>query len=515
MPLTTSLFDIGPPEPCPAVFNIAAHVLAPAGRTPEKVALTVLGAGGDALERWRFADLDRAIRGTAAGLRAAGLGKGDRVALRLGNRSAFPILFFGTIAAGGIAVPTSAALTEGEFVQLAEDTAPRFVAMETGLEVPLPEGATALGPRDWTALAAEPAGEIAATGAEDPAFLVYTSGTGGRAKGVLHAQRSAWARRMMWTGWYGLGAEDRVLHAGAFNWTYTLGAGLTDPWAAGASTLIYTGPAREADWPGLIGAHGATIFAAVPGVYRQILRSEGDLRAQLGALRHALTAGERMPETLAGDWEARTGRPVYEALGMSEISTYVSASPTVARRPGAAGRPQAGRRVAVLDPTGRPCPVGEAGELAVSTRDPGLMLGYWRRPEETASQITGEWFLTGDGARMDAHGYVTHLGRTDEVMTALGYRVSPQEVEDALAPHPGIAEIAVAELPVRADLALIAAFVVPTAVWPGEDVLTAYADARLARYKQPRIWIPVERLPRTANGKLLRRALIETHRRDR
>ena len=511
--LTVSLVDEAPPPPCPARFNMAAHVLG-SGADPAKTALTVLGAGGAVLERWSYADLDRAIRGTAAGLRAAGLGPGERVALRLANSPAFAILFFGTIAAGGVAVPTSAALTPGEFAVLAEDMTPRLVAVSDGLEVPAPPGADLLTGADLARLAAHPPGDLADTAADDPAFLIYTSGTGGRPKGVLHAQRAAHARRMMWQGWYGLGPEDVMLHAGAFNWTYTLGTGLTDPWAAGAATLIHTGPRDAHVWPRLAAAHGATIFAAVPGIYRQMLRGADRLAQDFAGLRHGLTAGERLPESLAEGWQRCTGKPIHEALGMSEISTYISSSPTAPRRPGTAGRPQPGRRVAVLDEHARPVPVGTPGRLGLSRRDPGLMLGYWNRPEETAASFEGEWFLTGDRAAMDAQGYVTHLGRLDEVMTALGYRVSPQEVEEALATHPAIAEVAVAELPVRGDLSLIAAFVVPEGAWPGEDALAAHAAARLAEYKRPRLWIAVEALPRTGTGKLMRRDLVARHRRD-
>lgn len=247
---------------------------------------------------------------------------------------------------------------------------------------------------------------------------------------------------MMWEGWYGLHAEDRVLHAGAFNWTYTLGAGLTDPWAAGASTIIYAGPRDAGVWARLIRERKATIFAGAPGVYRQLLKSGADL-SDLPTLRHGITAGERTPETLREQWTAATGTALYEALGMSEISTYISASPSVPVKPGFAGRPQAGRRVAVIDESGRPVPVGETGRLAVSRRDPGMMIGYWRQD----TPWEGEWFVTGDLAAMDAEGYVVHQGRADEVMNALGYRVSPGEVEEALCRHPDVAEAAAAALP--------------------------------------------------------------------
>ena len=513
-PLALSLVDEAEPEPCPPSFNMADYVMQAGRRTPGKTALTVLTGEAETAETWTYAALDRAIHATAAGLIAAGLEPGDRVALRLGNVSDFPILFFGTIAAGGIAAPTSAQLTEPEFLRLARDLAPRFIAVSEGLELAAPPAtARILTGADLGSLRRADPCPARLTDPDAPAYIVYTSGTSSQPKGVLHAHRAAWARRMMWQGWYGLTPDDVMLHAGAFNWTYTLGTGLTDPWAAGAASLIHQSPPDAALWPRIAAHHHPTLFAAVPGVYRQMLRSPQDLAQSFATLRHGLTAGEQMATALARDWQAQSGKPVYEALGMSEISTFVSASPATPPRPGTAGRPQPGRRIAILDGPS-PAPIGQDGDLAVSRRDPGLMLGYLNRPEETATAFRGEWFVTGDRARMDSQGYITHLGRADDVMTALGYRVSPQEVEETLAQHPAVAEVAVTETRPRPDLALITAFVVPKADWPGEDSLAAFAAARLAAYKCPRIWHRAEHLPRTANGKLQRQRLAETIRTD-
>ncbi len=359
-------------------------------------------------------------------------------------------------------------------------------------------------------IAGAPRASFADTAADDPAFLVYTSGTTAKPKGVLHAQRSAWGRRPMYQGWYGIGAGDRMLHAGAFNWTFTLGTGLTDPWANGATSIVYTGEKDPAVWPRLIASTGATLFAAVPGVYRQMLKYADPTRDRLGALRHGLMAGETPPPGLFEDWEARTGRPLYEALGMSEISTYVSSGPDVPRRPGAIGKPQPGRRVAVLPLEGgtEPLPPDSEGLLAVHRSDPGLMLGYWRWPQEEAQVYRGDWFIGGDLAAMDADGYVTHLGRANDLMKAQGYRVSPLEVEAVLAEHPGIAEVACAEVAVRDDVSVIAAFIVAK---EGSSTdareIDRFAAERLAAYKRPRAIAFVAALPRTANGKLMRAAL--------
>lgn len=503
MPLP-ALFDDGAFAPCPAPFNMAAHTLAAAARDPGKTALEVLAAPGEVAERWSYAALVAAVLATAGGLAALGLARGDRLLLRLGNSADFPLLFFAANALGAVPVPTSAQLTEAEVAVILADLEPALVARDPALPLP-PTAVPVIGPAEIAALRRHAPADFAATGPDDPAYIVYTSGSAARPKGVVHAQRAAWARRMMWQGWYGLGPDDRVLHAGAFNWTYTLGAGLTDPWAVGATALIYAGPPDRAIWPRLAAAHRPTLFAAAPGVYRQMLDAPG-LGAAFAGLRHGLSAGEALPAAVRDAWERATGKPIHEALGMSEVSTYVSSSPA---RPGP--YPQPGRRVAILGETGaEPLARGEDGLLAVSRRDPGLMLGYWRQPEATAAASRGEWFVTGDRARMAADGAIAWLGRADELINAGGFRVSPQEVEAALVTHPGIAEAAAFAREVRPGVSIVAAAYVPRGAPVPPEALAAHCRARLARYKCPRAFEAVEALPRGANGKLLRRKLGES-----
>ncbi len=510
-----SIFDEGPPPPCPPRFNMARHTLAEAAAARPEASALIVASNPDAPphEEWSFSALEDAVLRTAAGLRARGLCRGERVMLRLGNVSDFPVLYFGTIAAGGVAVPTSSQLTPAEAGAAAAEAEARFIALSDDLPIlGAPDRATLLSTHDIRELQKsaplkwdDPAGD---TMADDPAFLVFTSGSAGRPKGVLHAQRAGWARRMMWRGWYGLTPADRVLHAGAFNWTYTLGAGLTDPWAVGAGAIIYDGPPDPAVWGRLVSRFEASLFAAAPGVYRQILSRGGDLN-QFRGLRCALSAGEKLSPILFKRWTEATGVSLYEALGMSELSTYISAGPDAPPRPGFAGRPQKGRRVAVLDEEAtKPVERGESGLLAVSRRDPGLMLGYWRRPEETAAAMRDEWFLTGDRARMDEDGYVAFEGRADDLMNAGGYRVTPAEVEEAISAHPDIAECGAVEARISDALSIIVAHVVPVeGAALNEDMLNAHAGAALARYKRPKAWVVTETLPKTANGKLRRSAL--------
>ena len=495
----------------PARFNMAAYAIGhAAAELPSKPALVVIT---DPLkppaEVWTFAALEDAVLRIAAALKAEGLEPGARIMIRLENTSTYALLFFGAIAAGYVPLPTSSQLTTGEAAFLLEDSGAAAVAVADGLPIAsIPAGVRVLESAQVQAMAGHPdRATYADTAADDPAYLIYTSGTTSRPKGVLHGHRAAWGRRPMYQGWYGINAADRVLHAGAFNWTYTLGTGLTDPWANGATAIIYTGPKDPTVWPSLVRSAEATIFAAVPSLYRQILRYADVDRAALGPLRHGLIAGEAPPPGLFEEWRARTGLELYEALGMSELSTYISSAPAVPRKPGAVGKPQPGRSVVILPVDGgtTPLPAGAEGLLAAHRSDPGLMLGYWQRPAEEAEVMRGDWFIGGDLACMDEEGYVTHRGRANDIMKALGYRVAPQEVEAALAEHPCIAEVACAEVQVRADVSVIGAFVVirPGAERDAESI-KRFAAERLAAYKCPREIVFLDALPRTPNGKLRR-----------
>ncbi|MBB98612.1 MAG: AMP-dependent synthetase [Rhodobacteraceae bacterium] len=492
--------------------NLAQYCLTQADPDPAREALLVLGPGAVVQERWTYGDLSAAVHAVAGGLGALGLEPGARVLLRLGHSSDFPLMFFGAIGAGLVPVPTSAMLTAGECDALLADSGAALVLHDGHTTLPSdPEAARLLGPEEILALKQATPAPFVDLDEDAPAFLVYTSGTSGRAKGVLHAQRSARGRAPMARGWTGLGPHDRLLHAGAFNWTYTLGVGLMDPWANGATSLVYDGPRDPHIWPDLIEASGATLFAAVPSLYRRILKY-GEVRPDsFPALRHGLTAGEALAPDLHAEWCAATGRPLYEALGMSEISTYVSSGPETPTRPGSPGRAQPGRRIAILDPDSAdttPLPAGEAGLLGVHRGDPGLMLRYWERPEDTAAAFRGDWFLTGDRASIDEEGYVWYGGRTDDVMNAFGYRVAPQEVEHALLTHPDVQDVAVTDVEASSGVSLITAFVILNeGARADETALAGHAARQLAEYKRPKAYRFVESLPRTPSGKLRRKDL--------
>jgi len=466
----------------------------------DKIALAILGLSG--AERWSYARLRSAILGTGTGLLRAGLRPDDRVLMRLGNTMEFPVAYLGAIAVGLVPIPTSAQLTAPEVAGIIATTQPALMLRDEAVACPETD-IPVLDVPDLQAMRDLPTADWHMGDPERPAYIVYTSGTSGIPRAVCHAHRAIWARRMMFQGWYGMSPEDRLCHAGAFNWTFTLGTGLLDPWTMGATALIPAPDVTPAQIPLLLKRHDATIFAAAPGVYRKMLTHNTKL--SLPRLRHGLAAGEKLSETLRQHWQEATDTPIFEAYGLSECSTFISGSPAYPAAPGTLGRPQEGRRVAIMGPDG-PTRTGAEGTIAVHKSDPGLMLGYLGAPEATAAKFAGDWFLTGDQGVMDADGEITYLGRADDMMNAGGFRVSPIEVEQSLLAYPGIDEVAVTDIEVKEDARVVMAFYTgPETLDPAK--LDVFARDRLAAYKAPRDYIHVDALPTGANGKLLRRAL--------
>ena len=416
-------------------------------------------------------------------LRDLGVAAGERVLIRLPNSLDYPTAFLGAMKRGAVSLPTSTLLTAEEVAYLARDS---------GAAVLVTDGAAwkALGPvlEDLPTLkhvllsrdAAESSAHgknvldlgaalarIAAwsppepTRPDDPAYLVYTSGTTGYPKGVLHGHRSLLGRAPAAEYWFDFAAAgDRILHSGKFNWTYVLGSAMMDPLYRGKTVIAYEGRNDAATWPQLIARHRATIFIGVPTVYRQILQKSSFTSQDVPTLRHCMSAGEHLSDEVFAQWRERFGLDIYEAVGMSEFSYYLSQSKRRPIRPGSAGFPQPGHEIRLLDPeTRREVAPGEEGMICVPESDPGLFLEYWNLPEETAKLRHDGWFFTGDYARFDADGYIWFLGRRDDIIKSFGYRVSPYEVERVLKSHPGVADCACVGEQVEKDKLLVVAYV--------------------------------------------------------
>jgi acyl-coenzyme A synthetase/AMP-(fatty) acid ligase len=436
---------------------------------------------------------------------------------------------------GAIAVPTSTLLTAEEVVYLAEDSAAAVLVTDKAAWVTLKDklqGASRLrhvllsGPGDIVEVPGVDVQDLDAaldviqewdiphsTKANDPAYLVYTSGTTGYPKGVLHAHRSLIGRSPASTYWFDFAKHsDRIMHSGKFNWTYVLGSGLMDPLYLGKTVIVHEGKNDANTWPRLINKHGATIFVGVPTIYRQIVQKSEFTKADVPTLRHCMSAGEHLSDEVLTEWHERFGVEIYEAVGMSEFSYYLCQTKSRPIRPGSAGFPQPGHAIQLLNPeTLKPVEPGEEGMICVPDDDPGLFLEYWNLPEETTKLRHDGWFFTGDYARYDEDGYIWFLGRKDDIIKSFGYRVSPYEIERVLKSHPAVADCASVGEEIEKDKVLVVAYVIPQA---GSDItadqLLAFGRKHLATYKAPKAIYLANDFPRTKNGKILRRDVNPT-----
>lgn len=516
----------------PKQFNIGAactdrHLHTPIAQT---VAMIV---EDDALgtSQMTFAELASRTDQFAQLLRNSGVAAGDRVLIRLPNSLDYPIAFLGTMKRGAISVPTSTLLTAEEVAYLAKDSSATVLVTDKAAWPALQDHLSNLPNLKRVFLSG--VGEIQphaslqvsdlsqqlaaishcegnhATAADDPAYLVYTSGTTGYPKGVLHAHRALIGREPAAKYWFNFAEDqqDRIMHSGKFNWTYVLGTGLMDPLYLGKTVIVHEGK-NDADlWTRLIAKHAATIFVGVPTIYRQIIQKSTAAQADVPSLRHCMSAGEHLSDEVLQQWRGRFGRDIFEAVGMSEFSYYLSQSVFRPIRPGSAGFPQPGHAIQLLNPdTLEAVPSGEEGMICVPDSDPGLFLRYWNLDEETAKYKHDGWFFTGDYARYDADGYIWFLGRKDDIIKSFGYRVSPYEIERVYKSHPAVADCAAVGEELEKDKLLVVTYVIlqPDATVTADELL-AFGKQHLAAYKTPKTVYLTKDFPRTKNGKILRK----------
>jgi acetyl-CoA synthetase len=466
-------------------------------------------------------------------LRKHGVMPEDRVLVRLPNSLEYPIAFFGTMKVGAIAVPTSTLLTAEEVQYLIKDSGAKVLVLDKAswselaatlkdrgnVELVLTTGdgqeATVDGVtvRDLnialnsiTAFSAPHA-----TRANDPAYLVYTSGTTGYPKGVLHAHRALIGREPASLYWFNFDESqvDRIVHSGKFNWTYVLGSALMDPLYRGKTVIVHEGKNDALLWPRLIAKHKATIFIGVPTIYRQIVQKTAITKADVPSLRFCMSAGEHLSDDMLATWRTRFGMDIFEAVGMSEFSYYLSQSIHRPIRAGSAGFPQPGHDIRLVNPeTLAPVAQGEEGMIVIPETDPGLFLEYWQLPEENAKLRHDGFFFTGDHAKIDEDGYWWFLGRRDDIIKSFGYRVSPYEVERVLKSHEAVADCACVGEVIDKDKLIVVAYVI---LQPGKtesaDALREWSQTQLAAYKAPKRIYLARDFPRTKNGKILRREI--------
>jgi benzoate-CoA ligase family protein len=477
---------------------------------------------------YSYADLRRLSNRVANALAGLGIGRGDRVLLRLGTNLDCMLAFLGALKLGAVPIPTSLMLRAHEIgailrnseavdavvapdaleaVEAVRPDAPRLRHLLLGGE----GGDPARALRALMARASEEA-TPAATGPNDPAFMVYTSGTTGEPKGVEHGHR--W---IIGTGdpitqaMMRLGPGDVCFQPQDWSFIYALGCNFLYPFHVGAAVVL-PGPRFDpADAVQTIERNRVTVFGAVPTIYRMMLNAPEAVRHRLASLRMGVSAGEPLPADTFNEWRERLGVTVYDGIGQSESHIFLANQVGQPIKPGSLGTPLPGYRVAILDDDGAPRPPGEPGHLVIGNDHPGLTLGYYRDPERWASVNRAGWYYTKDFASADEDGYYWYVSRSDDLIKSRGYMISPKEVESVLMEHPAVLEAGVVGLPDPITGQRVCAYVTlkPGGVASPDlaEEVKAHARRLIAPYKTPQEIIFVPELPKTLTGKVLRRQL--------
>jgi long-chain acyl-CoA synthetase len=502
-----------PDRPAWALLESAAT------RFPDRVAVRELDP--DTLAERRVLTYDavlRAVRGTATGLRDAGVKPGDRIGLCLPNGADLVIGYNATWLAGGVAVPANPAARDGELERHFADAAVSVV-IGTGSSSSAELVATRL-ERPFVGAAAFHAMESlppCAPGTCDPvsdvAVLLYTGGTTGDPKGAMLTHRNIVANTTQFARWYAFepGAETCVAaipmyHSGGMSGVMTV------PIAAGATLLTFE-RFKAATVARAVATYRATRLFGVPTMFVALLNDADARRVDYASLRACRTNAAPLPPAVKAAFDGLVGREVLvEGYGLTETSPLTHANPLHRAKAGSIGVPLPDTDARIVDPdTDDDVEPGASGELVI--RGPQVMRAYWNRPDETAHAMRGGWFHTGDIARQDEDGYFAIVDRIKDVINTSGFKVWPREIEETLYTHPAVKLVAV--VGVRDDYRgeAVKACVVLKDAERGRitaDDLVRFCRERLSGYKVPRAVEFRDELPMTATGKVLRRLLRDT-----
>ncbi|MFI6147694.1 AMP-binding protein [Streptomyces sp. NPDC051109] len=472
-----------------------------------------------------FGELSVRSSSAANWLRDQGVAAGDRILVMLGNQRELWEVMLGAMKLRAVVIPATPLLGAADLRDRIERGNVRHVivrADDTGKfdEVPGTYTRIAAGtdvPTGWRRLegmyAADghftPDGETLAT---DPLMLYFTSGTTARPKLVEHTHASYPIGHLSTMYWLGLRPGDVHLNIASPGWAKHAWSNLFAPWNAGATVFVHNYTRFDAErLMAEMDRHGVTTFCAPPTVWRMLIQS--DLTKLRTPPREAVAAGEPLnPEVIEKVREA-WGVTIRDGFGQTETTLQVGNFPGVPVKPGSMGRPAPGYEIVLLDPvTGKESP--DEGELCVDlrTRPAGVMTGYRDDPERTAEAMADGLYRTGDIASRDEAGYLTYVGRSDDVFKASDYKISPFELESALLEHEAVAEAAVVPAPDPLRLAVPKAYIALAAGWePGPETaraLFAHSRAVLSPYKRIRR-IEFAELPKTVSGKIRRVELRE------
>ncbi len=495
-------------------MNVAQHVARAARRNPDHAALRLEG------QSVSYAVLDRCSSALAGALARHGVHPGDRVALYLPNIPAYALAYLATLKAGAIAVSVNAIFKSEEVRYIVNDAGAKVVFTTAALlpNLPRPQCSTVLHTvlcegsepdeialEHW--LSSDPAQFRTVDMRPDhAAALLYSSGTTGVPKGVTLTHANIVSNTRTAAKYSGYTRHDKLacflplFHV--FGQNYIMNAGFE----AGATIALFRRflpqPVLEA-----IARERITKFLAVPTIYIALLNS--DLGAyDLTSLDYFFSASATLPQEISRRWSERFGRPIHEGYGLTECSPFAAYNHLCQHRFGSVGTAVEKFELKIFDDQDRELPPGAWGEIVI--RGPGVMKGYWGKPEDTERALRGGWLHSGDIGRMDEDGYFYIVDRLKDMINVAGFKVWPAEVENLLYRHPAVHEVAVyaAPDPLKGEQ-VRAAVVLKDGTQATAEALIAHCREQLAVYKAPARIDIVRELPKSATGKILKRVLRE------
>ncbi len=495
-------------------MNVAQHVERGAARHPKRQAIVFEG------KAISYGALERCAAALGGALEQAGVKPGDRVALYLPNIPAYALAYLATLRIGAIAVSVNAIFKSEEVKYILNDSGAIVVFSSAELlpNVPRAEcpavrhvvncegSAPEETLEEWLSRGAARPARLRGMKPDDPAALLYSSGTTGFPKGVTLSHRNVQTNVRATVSGCGFRSDDRfscflpLFHVFAQNFI------MNSCFETGASLILWRRFVPDKVLAE-IERERATMFFAVPTIYIGLLNA-GIPPAKLAGVRYYFSAASTMPEEISRRWTATYGKRVYEGYGLTECAPCAAYNHTSRHVFGSVGTAIEDFEIRIFDAQDREVPKGEWGEIVI--RGPGVMLGYWNKPAESEQALRGGWLHSGDVGRMDEEGYVYIVDRVKDMINVSGFKVWPAELENYLYRLPAIKEVAVYGVPdPEKGEAVRAAVVLKEGASLSGDEVIAWCRENLAAYKTPVRVDMVRELPKSATGKILKRVLRE------
>jgi benzoate-CoA ligase family protein len=434
---------------------------------------------------------------------------GDRVLLLMEDEPAYPAAIMGAMRAGLVPMLINT-LSPGDLLAFYLSDSGATLAVASDAFAPalngLPVRVLNAAGRPWAEAPATL--DEHPTGRGDIAFWMYSSGSTGRPKGVVHLHRDVpYAAAAYGAQVLKLTADDICFSVPKIFFAYGFGNSVLFPMATGASAVLMAGRPDPQRIFAALRRHQPTVFFGLPTLYTALTHDSGFVSADTGSLRLCLSAAEVLSPEIAAAWTGRTGLPIIEGLGSTEmLHIYLSNSPD-RQVPGSAGRVVPGYAVRLVDGDGAPT----TGEGIMQVRGGSMMPGYWNRPDKDAETLRDGWLHTGDRFTVDTQGFFFFKGRADDLVKVSGQWVWPMEIEHALNDHPDVREACVLAVPLPDGRTTIAAWVALRSGAAGDGAmvkaLQTHAKSRLLPHKYPRQVTFLDDLPKTGTGKIDRQAL--------